>query len=326
MADEFAGLRLLGPTIRRAAILLLAPLMLAQVQPASAQSRPGASAADASSLVSGGLYNPGDAFRKLVNPIVADIDGTPITLSDIGDAIRGLPRSTRQLPFDQLYPYVLDHLIQERALVMKARRAHLDQDPVVKRHLQEATDKVLEDEVLNRMLDNVASEEALLARYQKLYQDKPGPEEVQVGVILTPTEEKARAIIKELAGGADFATVAKRDSLDPTRKDGGDLGFRRLEELAPLVAGAAFALEPGQIAPNPIHAPSGWFVIKSEARRRADTPSFPEVREQLRHEILMEDVSRVAREVVAGADVHRFNINGSPMGGADANPDDTTRQ
>ena len=269
------------------------------------------------------LYDPGQVLRQMTDPVVADVDGTAITLNDLGDAINRLPNRERSMPFDLLYPYVLDHLIEQRALVIKARREHLDQDPVIKRYMQEATDRVLQTQVLNRMLDNAASDEAVSARYQKEYEGKPGPEQVQLSVVLTRTEEKARELIKELAGGADFATIARRDSLDPTRKVGGDLGFRRLEELNPLVGGAAFVMEPGQVSPNPIHGPAGWYVIKVEARRRIAAPTIFEARGQLRHEILEEDVAKAAKEVVAGSEVHRYNINGSPLGASSAEQDDT---
>lgn len=318
MADLFAGPGLRGLFVLAALALLIASAALAQAQPAPVQPRASGSAAEPAPQLSAGLYSPGEVFRDLVNPVVADIDGTTITLSDVGDAIRTMPRITRDLPFDQLYPRMLEYLIQRRALVIKARREHLDADPVVKRHMQEAGDKVLEDELLNRMLDKAASEDALLSRYHMEYDGKPGPEEVHLFVILTRTEEQARQVIKELAGGADFATLAKRDSIDATRQSGGDLGFRRQGELAPEVGGAAFVMEPGQVSPNPIHSSAGWFVIKAAERRRVAPPSFPEVRAQLRHEILEEDVAKVAREIAATAEVHEFNINGTPLGGGAA--------
>lgn len=42
--------------------------------------------------------------------------------------------------------------------------------------------------------------------------------------ILVKTKEEAEAIKKKLAGGADFATLAKKHSLCNSAKRGGDLG------------------------------------------------------------------------------------------------------
>ena len=42
--------------------------------------------------------------------------------------------------------------------------------------------------------------------------------------ILVKTKEQAEAIKKQLAGGADFASLAKKHSLCSSAKKGGDLG------------------------------------------------------------------------------------------------------
>jgi peptidyl-prolyl cis-trans isomerase C len=95
---------------------------------------------------------------------------------------------------------------------------------------------------------------------------------------------------------------------------GGDLGYHRQDQFAPAVGGVAFAIEPGQVAPNPIRGDQGWFVIKADQRRRVDPPSFAQVREKLRHDVMLNEVVNAAREIVANAGVHKFNLDGSPMG------------
>jgi peptidyl-prolyl cis-trans isomerase C len=46
--------------------------------------------------------------------------------------------------------------------------------------------------------------------------------------ILVKTEKEARALKVQLDGGADFSALAKKHSICPSRKKGGDLGeFRR---------------------------------------------------------------------------------------------------
>ena len=277
---------------------------------------PQAGTQDAPTPAAGALpprYNPGEMLKDLANPVVAEVDGHPITLAEVGDAIRGLPPGMRDMAFEDLYPGVLDRLIQEQALVAKARRIGLDMDPVVKRHMQEVADRVLENELLNRLIGADITEAALLARYQRDYADKPGPEEVDVRVIQLSTEDQARKVIAELGGGADFATVARRESTDASATQGGSLGFLRQDKLTPELGAAAFLLEPGKISPNPVHSGAGWFVLKVEARRRVAQPGFAELREQIRHQLLREGVTPVAQDALAAATVHRFNMNGSEI-------------
>lgn len=223
----------------------------------------------------------------------------------------------RHLPFEDLYPGVLERLIQQQALVVEARRMRLDVDPVVRRHMREAEDRVLEIALLNELIGKTISEQALLARYQAEYANKPGPEEADVSVILVPTDGQARKGIAEIAKGADFAIVAKRDSKDLSADKGGELGFMRQSKLIPKVGTVALALNPGQVAPNPVHVESGWFVVKVSARRRAPVPGFA-VREELRHEMLQEGLARVVQDALANSSIKKFNMNGSSV----AQPDD----
>lgn len=256
-------------------------------------------------------YNPGEMLQDLANPVVAEVEGHPITLAEIGDAIRALPPNMRNLPFEDLYPGVLQRLIEQQALVAQARRMRLDVDPVVRRHMREAEDRVLENELLNRLIDKTISEQALLARYQAQYANKPGPEEADVSVILVRTEEQARKDIAEIAKGSDFAMVAKRDSKDPSADKGGELGFMRQSQLIPEVGAVALSLDPGQVAPNPVHVQTGWFIVKVSARRRVPVPGFAEVREELRHELLREGMARVVKDAMANSSVKKFNMNGT---------------
>ena len=73
-----------------------------------------------------------------------------IYLSDVGRAVPQLPDNLRGLPFDTLFPVVLDRIIDHQALVAAARRQHLDDDPVVKRDIEAATSRLLEGALLAR--------------------------------------------------------------------------------------------------------------------------------------------------------------------------------
>jgi peptidyl-prolyl cis-trans isomerase C len=265
-------------------------------------------------------YNPGEILKGLANPIVANVDGHPITLADVGDAIRNLPVNMRNLPFEDLYPGVLERLIQQQVLVEKARRMQIDQDPAVKRHMQQAEERVLENELLNRQIGSTITEEALLARYQQEYANKPDPEAVDVSVILVPTEEQARKDIAEIAGGADFANVAKRDSRDGSAAKGGSLGFLRQDQIVPEVGAVALALAPGQVSPNPIRSQMGWFVVKVAARQRMPVPGFAEMREELRRQLLQEGVASLVKDAMVNSTIERFNMNGTSAGRAADEP------
>jgi peptidyl-prolyl cis-trans isomerase SurA len=73
---------------------------------------------------------------------------------------------------------------------------------------------------------------------------------------------KAESLLVEIRKGADFAQVAKRESMDPGSKEqGGDLGWHRRGEFVPTFDRVYFALRPGQVSPV-IKTTFGYHIIK----------------------------------------------------------------
>jgi peptidyl-prolyl cis-trans isomerase C len=259
------------------------------------------------------VYDTAGAAAKSAGTVVAEVDGRAVTLGDVGDAIKELPASVAAMPFSDLYPGIVAKLVRQQALVIRAQQQALDEDPAVRRRVKAAGDQVMANALLHEEISRTITEQALLDRYNKEVAGKPGPEEVHVRVIMTPTEKAATALIAELKAGADFATIAKRSSQDSTAAVGGDLGYARLDGLNTEVGAVAFSLQPGQFTPFPVHSAGGWFIVKVEDRKRAGTPTFAEAREWLVQQMLREGVADVVTKALAGTTVREYNINGKEV-------------
>jgi peptidyl-prolyl cis-trans isomerase C len=259
------------------------------------------------------VYDPVAGLDNAASNLVAEVEGRPITMGDVGDAIRALPPGLAGLPFETLYPTVLEQLIQQQALVVHAQRLGVDEEPTIRRKVRSAGVQQLAEEYMRRELAANITEEALLNRYNRDIAGRPGEEEVKARVILTDTEQEAVAVIAELRGGADFALVARRTSKDTTAAGGGDLGFNPRERMSPEVGAVAFALPPGQVAPYPVRGTAGWFVVKVEERRQEPTPAFASVRDQLKQIMLREGVAALAAAAVQDLKVRRYNFTGTEI-------------
>jgi peptidyl-prolyl cis-trans isomerase C len=266
---------------------------------------------------------PGElALKSPTDPAVGIVEGHMIYLSDVGRAIATLPENLRGMPFDSLFPVVLDRLIDHQALVAIARREQLEKEPAIQRDIDAATDRVLEGALLAREATPEVTEPAIRALYDKQFADAPAIEEVRASHILVATEAEARKLIAELKKGADFATLARQHSQDPDREHGGELGFFRRDQVWPGFADAAFAMRPGQISEKPIHNEFGWHVVRVEERRTAAPPSYAEMRDKLRQVLTQEAVQRVIDKARSDLTIHKYNLNGTVMGAAPNEPAD----
>jgi peptidyl-prolyl cis-trans isomerase C len=244
------------------------------------------------------------------DPLVAEVDGNAIHLSEVGDVIRTMPGGGTGNSLETLYPVALRRLIEREAVVIRARAESVSEDPTVRRHMQEAANQVLESAYLRLATAKKVTDQMLSERYDAEIRGKPGPEEVHGQAILVPTEAEAQDIIAKLAAGADFATLARQSSKDGTSASGGDLGFVRRDALGPEVGAVLFALRPGEVTPYPVRTAAGWFVLRAEARRPGATPTFTEAHDRLQAECERDNVAAVVRSALNGVSVRAYDMNG----------------
>jgi len=247
------------------------------------------------------------------NPVVASVDGYPVFLQDLGDAMRALPEPLRGMPFETLYPVLVDRLVDHQALVIMAKRVGLEETPEVAREIRRATERILEAAYLDRDVRPKVTDQQVLAAYQRQFANRPAAEEVRARHILVSTEQEARQIIEELREGADFVTLARDRSKDPSAKNGGDVGFFRREQVWPEFGDLAFALQPGQIANQPIRNEFGWHVVKVDERRQVAVPGFSEIEPALRQELTAQAVRNAIEDAKSKVIIRKFNLDGSEL-------------
>jgi len=97
---------------------------------------------------------------------------------------------------------------------------------------------------------------------------------------------RAREARQRVVAGADFATVAREFSDDPTsRAKGGALPFVTASGLTADYAKAVFAIKTvGEIS-EPIKAPSAYHVVRLEERRGPRLQTFEEVRASIMRDL-----------------------------------------
>jgi len=286
--------------IALASSLLAAPVFAQTTAPA-----PASSAASAP---------PAPAVPPPADPVLATVNGTPIHMSDVQAAGNELPAQMQQLPPDQLFPLLVNQLIDRQALLVAAQTAGLQNDPKIQAAMQAAANEKLENAYVQQQIAPSITDAAVQAEYQKDYAGKPGPEQVDAKHILVKTQAEAEAIIEKLNHGADFSKLAIKDSIDPGAKNGGELGWFTQTEMVPAFANAAFALQPGQYTKTPVQSQFGWHVILCEGKRQSPPQAFADVKDQIRQSLADAAIKSTLNGVRSKVKIQLFNPDGTPSG------------
>jgi len=163
---------------------------------------------------------------------------------------------------------------------------------------------------------NVTEEDA-----QKYYQENTKqfeiPEQVRASHILIkpeltdpnadPNDVKAKArakaraktegLLKQIKDGADFAELAKANSVCFSAPQGGDLGFFPRGETTPAFENAAFELEIGQIS-DIVETEYGFHIIKVTEHKDASTTSFEQAKDDIIKQLTQTKQTDLAEEYI----------------------------
>ncbi|KAF1711512.1 molecular chaperone SurA [Pseudoxanthomonas kalamensis DSM 18571] len=130
---------------------------------------------------------------------------------------------------------------------------------------------------------------------------------------------KARAKIDTLrariAGGADFAEVAKESSEDAnTRADGGELGWFPADAFGPDFQKQLSGIADGQIT-QPFRSEAGWHIVQREGTRQTDVTDQnqrAQVREMIGRRKLEDEYNRFLQEMRGEAYVNVRDASTAP--------------
>ncbi|MDE2286358.1 MAG: peptidylprolyl isomerase [Hyphomicrobiales bacterium] len=243
--------------------------------------------------------------------VVARANGVDIHESDITFVEGEIGSNIPNMPPAQKREYLINYLIDVIVLSQTAEQRKIGDRPEVKHLLAFDHNRLLMEALLQEAGKAALSDAAEHAVYDEAIKQAKSEPEVHARHILVPTEEEAKAIIAQLKGGADFATLAKEKSKDPGAADGGDLGYFTKDQMVPEFADAAFKLDKGQIS-DPVKTQFGWHVIKVEDKRIKPTPTFEQVKPQIENYVAHRAQTELVENLRKSATIERLDKPAAP--------------
>ena len=256
---------------------------------------------------------PGGVLAADDDPVVATVNGTKILKSMLVTAQQLLPEQYQKIPLMQIYPALVDTVIDMKLSAADARKKRLHETKEFKVLMSRIEDQMLQRTVLQAEMDKALTEEALKRRYDGLIADEKSSTEVHARHILVKTKEEATDIIEQLQNGASFEVTAKEKSTGPSATSGGDLGFFGKGQMVPEFEKAAFSLRKGKFTDTPVKTQFGWHIIKLEDRRKSEPPSFDSIKQKLQTEISQETGAEYVSGLRKEAKIERFDLDGKPL-------------
>jgi peptidyl-prolyl cis-trans isomerase C len=258
----------------------------------------------------GALAGPGLAQDQTPAPerspdaVVATVNGVPVTEADLEQALADLDPQFARLPPERRRAAALSAIIEIRLLAARAVEEKLDQTPEFQRRMDFLRSRTLHTALVEADVARKITDDEIRARYDQEVANTPPSNEVKARHILVKTKEEAEDIVRQLDGGADFATLASEKTDDPSGKSsGGDLGWFGAGQMVPEFETAAFALNVGEHSKEPVQSQFGWHVIKVEDKRVQQPPAFDQVKDQVRSLLFREKYFALAKSLRDAATV-----------------------
>lgn len=206
---------------------------------------------------------------------VATVNGAPIDRSEVQELIKSQNGLKDQKDPEQA---ALDRLIGDELLFQDARKEKLDQEPEVKRRIEESTRQILSVAALNRYLKSHPITEKEIKSHYEAWAENYGPD-YRTRHILVMSESEAREIRLRIKNSDDFAREAKLHSLDTAHaKNGGDIGWLNSANMAPAYLDAVRSMKKGAIS-QPVKTFYGWHIIQLVDSRKGVAPELKDVRQ-----------------------------------------------
>lgn len=242
-------------------------------------------------VLSGLLFLLAGCAQAVEEPIVAVINGRPITQLEFDTGWQDLSPATRtRYEKEGGKKKYLDDLIMRELLMQEARRQGLDQSEEIRERTQRYKEQLILDELLkDRIKTKVeVSQEELQAYLDRHAGELLANPKVRVSLMLLGNVYAARDLKRQVESGGSFERYAQRYSIhQQTRENGGDVGPYRKGMLEPELEAVIPTLRAGAVS-EPIETSEGFYLLRVGPLDKETLQADVATRERLRQELLAE--------------------------------------
>ncbi len=251
--------------------------------------------------------------------VLAQVGDEKITVKEFEEQVKSLPPQLQVMVSSnpEAKGQLLESWVQMNLFAKEAKTLKLDDDPAFKTKFAKVRDSLLAQEFVKKELEKALQikPEDIKKFYDEHKNEFVKPESVHARHILVKVDQnadekakkaveaKANDIKKKLAGGKDFAELAKEFSDDPgSKQKGGDLGFFPKGRMVPEFEKAAFELKVNEVS-NPVKSNFGYHIIQVLEKKAQEEMKYEDVsrdiEERLKAQKQEEQIESVSEKLKA---------------------------
>jgi len=235
--------------------------------------------------------------KDLNNIVAAKVNDHIISAQDVLNVINTLPQNIKKKPLPEIYPRVVNELINQYLITKQAYNEKLDLDQKVINLVKKSQDKILAKYWLNNYIKNETKEEKIKTFYNNYLKSFQQYKEANASHILVKNNEEAKAIIKKINNKSKFSELAKTHSTGPSGKNGGNLGWFGPGQMVKEFEQATFSLEKGEISQEPVKTKFGFHIIKLNDIRDAKPKKLDEIKQNIIDKITKISLSNLENKI-----------------------------
>ena len=239
------------------------------------------------------------------SPALATVNGTTITQNFFDFYIKAIAGKKASDLTPEQQSVALDNLIRAQLVAQQADKDGVEKTADTQDLLELTRLNVLQQTMEERYLkDKKPTEQELRAEYENQVAALPKLE-YHARHILVATEPFAQGVVQNLEKGAKFEDVAKKESMDSSKDNGGDLGWFTPDRMVKPFADAVTSLKPGDYTHKPIQTQYGWHVIQLVDTRPLSPPPFDQVKQRLEQVVQAKKFKAYTDDLISKAKIDR---------------------
>lgn len=217
---------------------------------------------------------------------VASVNGVAIPQTLLDQNVRvNIAQGQRDTP--ELRQAIQDELVNREVLAQESARLGLDKTAEAQAQWAQVRQTFMVEILLNDYARrNPITEDALKAEFDRQIAAMKEEQQYRISLIVTATEAEAKAILARLKKGESFSKLASELSIDPSKKNSGEVGWVVAAQILPAISNVMVNLTKGGLSAAPIQTPAGWNIIKLEDKRAFVAPSYELAKNDIRQMLL----------------------------------------